>query len=397
MSRHRTRVRQARLAPAAPRPVTRERVRDGRAEISAAGNHALRRLIGRRPSDSALRKATPALLRAWIDKGNGNAQWDREMGSKMWKRREKSGGGYEYLYEVTGFTTIDTDHEGEWKTKEEWDDLRIRVPEDTDDALDEYPMPRSGPQGWDLMPFFNMVQSRGLYGVCNAISAGYLAGMIAPPEGRVGISERNFRQVELFKYFLDGIVLHFHSGDDSAAVTLAFLQWAKSEGLDATWIDNLDKGKASIARERFKEFFQKVRGTKLSAGSTTAQGRYASLTADVLYEKFDALLEPSFDMRDAFQGLVVIKADTRLESGKIDPAGGHAGHELTIRYDPNGHRLAIYDQTGGLVTQGITDQEHLAEILANYLHHTYIAHPMRPLGMGGPPVNNGSFTLHLIP
>src|SRR5690606_32581620 len=114
-------------------------------------------------------------------------------------------------------------------------------------------------------------------------------------------------------------------------------------------------------------------------------------------QKFEDLLEPSFDMRVAFRGLIVIKGETLLETGKRDPRGGHAGHEIAVRYDPDGRRLAIYDQNGGLVTQDILDQDHIVEILANYLHRHYIAHPMRPLGMGGPPVNAGSFTLHLVP
>src|SRR5262249_20581013 len=59
-----------------------------------------------------------------------------------------------------------------------------------------------------------------LPGVCNALSAAYLGGMISPTEGRLGVSETNFAFIKKLKGSLDE--RQEREKKPSSAVTMAF-------------------------------------------------------------------------------------------------------------------------------------------------------------------------------
>ncbi len=338
-----------------------------------------------------------SLMRAWVAKGGGVDEWDSTVGSKKWTRRVAGSAAaatvtYEYRYEIQGASTMDYEYEGDWKTKEGWDAVSIAIPAER--AAPVLPVAASA-AGWDLRTLFGQIQKDGLAGVCNALTAAYLADMVAPQEGAHGISEQNYLQVVALKGLLDQVAMR--TREDSGDVTAEFLQWASARGLGAAWLAGLTAGMAEAAYRDFLGFAQRADPAR-GRVSATAEGRYEDLTAEYLYSTIDDLLEPFFDMNTAFQGIVVIKADTLEEDTDAAAADdGIAGHEFAIRYDPNGHRFSIYDQTGGLVRQGIQEQEQIAEILADYLYTNYIDNPMMPAGPDAPPVNNGSFTIQFWP
>jgi hypothetical protein len=49
---------------------------------------------------------------------------------------------------------------------------------------------------------------------------------------------------------------------------------------------------------------------------------------------------------------------------------------MSIKYIAASYTFQIFDQNGGLTSKKITEQEEIAEIIADYIHPFYVANPM---------------------
>ncbi len=402
----------------------------------------MRAVVGQPPVAARLQQMPRGVLaRAWVAvKGEAYEEWAPTDRSRTWRRRGAAG-SYEYYFVFK--RAEDHELEMKWLSAQQFADGGIEVPgvaaggagsgAATDTATadagsgsaGEMTAAADGGAGgaapaaavavaaaagsggagsaggsradWDLGTFLRMVQGTGLEGVCNAVSAAYLAGMIAPQIDGPGVGERNFKQVVFLKHLLDAIVRDFHAGQDSGDVTQAFLTWARARSLNAAWLANLTSAIANEQARDFRQFFLKMNAAQHPAASAKVAGRFEDLTSEYLYSTFDGLLEPFFDMRNAFEGVVVMKTSTlREDSDAPDPAGPQGNHQFAIRYDPAGNSLFIYDQNGGLERHGIVEQEDIADVLANYLYRYYIERPFRPRA-DRPAVNYGSFEMRIFP
>lgn len=329
-----------------------------------------------------LLRADPArVARAWEPQGGGVDKWDTDTGSKRWRRRA-AGQGFEYSFEITGFTTIDEEYEGQWKSEEAWEALHLHIPQA---PAPEPPLPVSGPGGWDIGTFFGVLQSRGLPGLCNALTAAYLTDLIAPPAGRPGISEHNFHQVVLLKGLLDEVTSHFYDGNNSAFVTYTFVSWFKARGYGGDWLDTLTPSIQSDALEDFKDYYKDFRHEAPPRRTAEAVGRFENLTGQYLDHVLEDLLSSFFTVDTAFKGTVVIQAEMWEDDTdeQVDDSG-NANHEFAIEWQPQGQVFSIYDQNGGLVAESMAGMDEITDTLAAYLYNNYIENPMRvPDGSGG--------------
>ena len=133
------------------------------------------------------------IQRTWVEGSVGYPpvkceQWDRTVGDKRWYRRTPDTGETQYRYEVTS-GSMDLKHEAKWHTRAEWTALKIEPPPDVAPPdVEDYPaatLPQSGGGGWDVRTLLGVLVQHGLRGVCNAMSAAYLADLIAPDPPRL--------------------------------------------------------------------------------------------------------------------------------------------------------------------------------------------------------------------
>jgi hypothetical protein len=231
-------------------------------------------------------------------------------------------------------------------------------------------------KGWKVRAFLERLLKMQIPGVCNAMSAAWLTDLIEPEAGddTVGVDETNIEKIKLLKQLLDMVVGHFNEYG-SNAITFAFVDYFKERGYGSDWLDSLTKKTIKETFEDFKDYVRddwEPKKSDFKAGQI--EGLYDELAEDKLYVMIDDVLEPFFDMRKGFRGVVTIKAEKRVK-GETD-YDSFKGHEMAIRYNPEGYVFQIFDQNGGLTLTNITEQEEIAEKLAHYLHSGYIAYPI---------------------
>lgn len=252
-----------------------------------------------------------------------------------------------------------------------------------------------------------------LAGVCNALSGAYLAGLINPKtDDTMGIDDTNYENIRQLKTLMDIIVTNFYEAD-SSLVTFVFAQYIKSKRDANAWLRSLNDKTLNKEFAKFKSYFKKFTeeddddddkadADKVDYKGTYIDGLNTTIDQESIYTKVDDLLEPFFDMKSDFQGLIVLKAsykdaeanddsprqaagagaakDVKSESNKNHEApvreNYYASHQMGIRYIASTHTFEIFDQNSGLRSQRIVEQEDIAEIIAGHIHPNYVTNPM---------------------
>ena len=228
-------------------------------------------------------------------------------------------------------------------------------------------VPIEEPSGWDIDSLRDWVEKLGLAGVCNALSAGHLAGIIAPTQDKpLGIDRTNYKQLIALKGLLDK-VHEANWGTDSATVTFAFLDYVKSK--DNNWFLNVNDGNFDNAFEDFKAYFDEWQPKDEDYTGDHVENWNAKLSVENIYTGVDNLLEKFFDMMSSFQGLIVLKVS--YNNGYLS-----AGHQMSITYKANSRTFEILDQNSGLTSKRIYAQDHIAEVIAKYIHEGYVENPV---------------------
>ncbi|MDP2327909.1 MAG: hypothetical protein Q8M79_07460 [Dehalococcoidia bacterium] len=315
------------------------------------------------------------LQRAWASTSeSGVEQWDGSTGSKQWKRKGNGSGGYEYYYTVTS-GSMDTEYEMEWHPAAWFADNNVAVPPallGTPSIIAQPSVPEvdsedDDEEEWNVEKLFTEIRSKELNGICNAMTGAYLLDFLQPTADKTGLTQLAFEKTALLKRILDAIVASY-SNYDSSDVTLAFVKWGKSRNLDSEWLAGLKDSNVDPQFESFKKYFHTARTNLARASQVAIVGDYANMTLEGVYQKIDDMLEPWFSMTTGFQGVLVVKAAVKGTSGM-------SGHEMAIRYVPEGYVFEIFDQNTGLVKQAITEQEEIGEIVAGHIMK-YVNNPM---------------------
>ncbi|MDO9444111.1 MAG: hypothetical protein Q7K37_02265, partial [Dehalococcoidia bacterium] len=366
------------------------------AEVSAPGLLDLQQRIGNRatralahshaappgtpprpPARALIRETAPMhpLQRAWgATSESGVEQWDGSTGSKQWRRKSNGSGGYLYYYTVTS-GSMDTEYEMEWHPESWFADNNVPVPPallgtpsvSTVPVVEDVDSEDDDEEEWDVQKLFGEITRKQLNGICNAMTGAYLLDFLQPTARKTGLTQLAFDKTALLKQILDAIVMNY-STYDSSVVTLAFVKWAKSRSLDSEWLAGLNDSNVDAQFESFKKYFHTARTSLARASQVAIAGDYANMTLEGVYQKIDDMLEPWFSMTTGFQGVVVVKAAVKGTSGM-------SGHEMAIRYEPEGYVFEIFDQNTGLVKQAITEQEEIGEIVAGHIMK-YVNQPM---------------------
>ena len=361
------------------------------------GNRAMRDLARRDPRAATLmRLPESAIQRAWRPVGEGAWEWDRKTDGRQWYR---FGDGAAATYSFQWVRNEDYgEHEGRKLSADAWTSLGVQVPvESAADAL---------PAGeWDAPSLGRVLIRQGLPGVCNALTAGYLAGLIFPGEGKTGIRAENIAQIQRLKVMLDLAVAKASERgiDDAAQVSLWFIAWAERTGLDARWLANLSGAQEGIALNDFDIHLRRMQPGHpqhaLAAAATPAAvggdgGRYVFMFERSLRSGFAKALSQFDPARDA-RGIVVARMEV-VSRWKGEPVEGKhpIGHELAISYDSDTQMLMIYDQNTGKKTSVARDGAAIAAALAAHVYATYVQNPPQ---LGDTPVNKGSFELRMLP
>ena len=325
------------------------------------------------PARAGISETAPMhpLQRAWVAGSSGQEDWDSVIGSKQWRRRTTSSGGYEYQYEVKS-GSMDVDNELEWHGADWYSEHGVAVPSDLlgtpsataepvveeDDSDDEE-------EEWDVTALFDAVRREGLQGICNAMTAAYLLDFLDPSIDKVGMTELAFQKTALLKDLLDRVVT-FYSDYDASDVTYGFVGWGKEQGLDSDWLGSLTAQNVTARFQAFREYFHTARNALPPRGGVRIEGKYADMTFEDVATQIDDMLEPWFSMSTDFQGVLVVKA-------QVDGTSGMSGHELAFRY--RGRAFEIFDQNLGLIHEVISEQEEIAEHLARHIMR-YVSNPM---------------------
>ncbi|MGE3960096.1 MAG: hypothetical protein AB7F65_00270 [Dehalococcoidia bacterium] len=363
-----------RLPPRAPEAMRTVQQRAGNRAARALRRAAVAPPLARGVSSAATVREAPMhrLQRAWVATSeSGVEEWDAQVGSKTWRRRAGAG-GYEYYYTVTSGSG-DVEWEMEWHAAAWYADKGVPVPPalsgataevtlvEEDDSDDEYEAQ------WDLDRFFAEISSKGVAGVCNAMTAAYLMNFIDPDVDTSGMTAVIFEKTLLLKGLLD-YVTTFYSSYDSSDVTYGFVTWGQAMGLTGDWLGALDDSSVDEAAASFREWFHQAREALPPRAMLAMSGPYTGMSLEGLATQIDDMLEPWFDMRRSFQGVVVIKA----QKEGLPTA---TGHELAIRYDADGSAFEIFDQNTGLIREAIVEQEDIAGQIAAHLMK-YVRNPM---------------------
>ncbi|MCB9483580.1 MAG: hypothetical protein H6675_06200 [Dehalococcoidia bacterium] len=357
----------------------------------------MRDLARRDPRAATLmRLPESAIQRAWRPLGDDEWEWDRKPDGRQWYR---FGSGAAATYSFQWVRNEDSGgHEGRKLSADDWTKLGVHVPvESAADAL---------PAGeWDAPSLGRVLIRQGLPGVCNALTAGYLAGLIFPGEGKTGVRAENIAQIQRLKGMLDQAVTK--AGErgmhDAAQVSLWFIQWAERNRLDARWLANLSGAQEGIALNDFDIHLRRMHPAHpqhaVAAAATAAavggdSGRYVFMFERSLRSGFATALTQFDPTRDA-RGIVVARMEV-VSRWKGEPVEGKPpiGHELAITYDSDTNLLMIYDQNTGKKTSVANDGAAIAAALAAHVYATYVQNPPQ---IGGTPVNRGSFELRMLP
>ncbi len=223
-----------------------------------------------------------------------------------------------------------------------------------------------------------LVVQDGLAGVCNALSAGHLAGIFQPEgAGRTGVDQADYPKIALLKQLLDATVAHYLcEGIPSADISMGFVAWMRE--YNGNFFGTLAAGNLDDRFEAFKTFFEEwAQAPGYTADETTGELEYANTDIGDLVAPLVEGMEDFWNVGTAFNCLVVIRA-TGPGLGE-DGEDGYAGHELSLRYTPNGQnggRLEILDQTTGAVQRDVQSEDDIWDIVGSHLHRCYIQNPM---------------------
>jgi len=276
----------------------------------------------------------------------------------------------------------------------------------------ETPISDLSDESWDLHQFFGELHSRGLAGVCNGMTVGYLAGLIVPTsEGSPGMSERRLAMAQRLKFFIDTVTHAWHQkivsdGLDGAyrgeVVTQALLAWLRAS---TTRMDDVMAPGGGELVEEFWAYFegaflpdrQAQEEQGLAPASETTEGLLATLGLGALRSTFDGIFGAPSELPPEFSAIVAINAWRVHETGQTvggrDYDYGQTNHEFAVRFDPERGTLSIFDQTRGLRTTIVKSAEQAVLALIDHLTKCYIQQPMRVQSV---PTNYGRFTVDVL-
>lgn len=205
---------------------------------------------------------------------------------------------------------------------------------------------------WGPNALRQRLEEEGSPGVCNALSAAYLAGHIRPSEGRLGISEATYGPIKKLKGTLDE--RQETEREPSSVITMKYAA-------------------EQLARKATK------------AGAPVAEGALDQ-------ERARELSESNKDITPASLAGHVTDAWTEKETGNVQGtvdigAGTSArdderevGHQLAYKHLREAGKLEIFDQTTGLRTvrpgaEGDASDGAMSAALGKHMHDVYIDNP----------------------
>jgi hypothetical protein len=195
-------------------------------------------------------------------------------------------------------------------------------------------------------------------GICNALTAAWLGGMLNPGEGRTGVSDKNIGGIKNLKSSLDG---EQQPGQDSSELTMDYAaqKLAKKTNKDVS------------------EYVDEIGGEVSGPNAELTPESVAGPVAEAFSEpgKHDRLVGKNI------QGTIDMAAKFRDE----DDDQRESGHQLGYKNIRDQGKLQVYDQNTGLKTLpapdgGAHDDASMSAALGAHLHETYVADPYRMPG-----------------
>jgi hypothetical protein len=214
----------------------------------------------------------------------------------------------------------------------------------------------------------------GLPGVCDALSAVWLADVIKPGDGTMGIDDSNFEQIQMLKNIFTTIISILGGSANSNILTFAFIDWFKEEGLGSEWFETLSEENWSDRRDDFidyaKPYIRNPSDDRVIE-KDNVEGEYDDLTVNSLTTLGDDLLDSFFDKKAPFNGIISINAFFDEKKGQP------LNHEIAFQYNSDEQTFSIFDQNGGLRSSDVKNKKQIAKSIAEYMHRNYIKNPMR--------------------
>ncbi|MCA9856656.1 MAG: hypothetical protein KC458_05210 [Dehalococcoidia bacterium] len=355
----------------------------------------MRDLARRDPRAATLmRLPESAIQRAWHSTSATTWDWDEEFEERWWQRRAQ-GQTYEYRYDWQNPSRgVDDNFEGQWLTEAQWGG-RVRIPNEAAEPT----LPPAAAGGWTPATLAQVLGQYGLGGICNAITAGYLAGLITAGPGGTGVGPANFRQIKRLKTLLDAVagMAAQYNLPDAGAVSVAFIRWAEGQQLDANWLADFTgqslKETLGDFRSALRPTHPANRGGALTrlTGAGQSAGRFAFLRRAETAAAFTtaiAAVTPGTN----FRGVIVAQMGRGFFSREstFEPI---IGHEIAVSYTAGTGTLVIHDQNSGSITQTVSGAAQIAALLAEHVHLRYVENA--PV-VNGDAMNRGTFSLRVF-
>jgi hypothetical protein len=229
-------------------------------------------------------------------------------------------------------------------------------------------------KGWKFSEFIDRLVSVGINGMCDALSAAWLADLIEPDtDDTMGVDDTNIKKITLIRNLFERITSYYLSENiGSKDLTFVFVDWFREKKLGSRWFEELTEENIKQNELEFKDYIEKYKwkSKRIQIKVDNIIKKYNELTPEVIFTLIDNMLEQYFYISTPFHGIITINAYLIKGFGSIN-------HQMAIRYNPEGCMFSLFDQNGGLMRTGIDEQEDIADIIAAYLHRGYVMNPMK--------------------
>jgi len=305
---------------------------------------------------------------------------ERHLPHEAWHVVQQAQGRVKPTMQLTSGVSINDDqgleHEADEmgeRAEHTWNE-EDKIVQDTAIASSSIHSPVMQFKGWKFFEFIDRLMSVGINGMCDALSAAWLADLIEPDtDDTMGVDDTNFKKITLIRNLFRWIANYYLSDNiGSKDLTFVFVDWFREKKLGSRWFEELTEENIEQDEREFKDYIKKYnwesKRNQIKTDNITK--KYNELTPEVIFTLIDNMLEHYFYISTPFHGIITINAYLIKDFGSLN-------HQMAIRYNPGGCIFSLFDQNGGLTRTGIDEQEDIADIIAGYLHRGYVTNPMK--------------------
>jgi len=305
---------------------------------------------------------------------------ERHLPHEAWHVVQQAQGRVKPTMQLMGGVSINDDQQLEHEADEmgeraehTWNE-EDKIVQDTAIASSSIHSPVMQFKGWKFFEFIDRLMSVGINGMCDALSAAWLADLIEPDtDDTMGVDDTNFKKITLIRNLFRWIANYYLSDNiGSKDLTFVFVDWFREKKLGSRWFEELTEENIEQDEREFKDYIEKYnwesKRNQIKTDNITK--KYNELTPEVIFTLIDNMLEHYFYISTPFHGIITINAYLIKDFGSLN-------HQMAIRYNPEGCIFSLFDQNGGLTRTGIDEQEDIADIIAGYLHEGYVTNPMK--------------------